>query len=77
MTPNPVRWFEIYVQDMDRAKAFYEAVLGTRLERLDGDLEMVRDRFPQPRCHDAGRPENGYSWSADASCVHLRYRAPQ
>ncbi len=45
MTPNPVRWFEIYVQDMDRAKAFYEAVLGTRLERLGGDLEMWA--FPQ------------------------------
>jgi hypothetical protein len=45
MTPNPVRWFEIYVQDMERAKAFYEAVLGTRLERLGGDLEMWA--FPQ------------------------------
>jgi predicted enzyme related to lactoylglutathione lyase len=45
MTPNPVRWFEIYVQDMDRAKAFYEAVLGTRLERLGGDPEMWA--FPQ------------------------------
>jgi uncharacterized protein len=26
MKPNPVAWFEIYVQDMARAKAFYEAV---------------------------------------------------
>lgn len=34
MKPNPVIWFEIYVQDMDRAKAFYEKVLGTRLEPL-------------------------------------------
>lgn len=24
---NPVVWFEIYVNDMPRAKAFYEAVL--------------------------------------------------
>ena len=24
MSENPVRWFEIYVQDMARAKAFYE-----------------------------------------------------
>jgi len=23
---NPVCWFEIYVQDMDRAKKFYEMV---------------------------------------------------
>lgn len=34
MKANPVVWFEIYVQNMDRAKAFYEAVFTTRLERL-------------------------------------------
>ena len=26
MKSNPVGWFEIYVQDMRHAKAFYEAV---------------------------------------------------
>jgi predicted enzyme related to lactoylglutathione lyase len=31
---NPVNWFEIYVQDMPRAKAFYEAVLGVKLSKL-------------------------------------------
>jgi predicted enzyme related to lactoylglutathione lyase len=31
---NPVGWFEIYVQDMDRAKAFYEAVFGSKLQKL-------------------------------------------
>jgi predicted enzyme related to lactoylglutathione lyase len=25
---NPVGWFEIYVDDMPRAKAFYETVFG-------------------------------------------------
>lgn len=41
MGGNPVRWFEIYVQDMARARAFYEAVLGIRLTRLEGpDMEM-------------------------------------
>ena len=35
MTPNPMRWFEIYVQDMNRAKAFYESVLDTKLVRLE------------------------------------------
>lgn len=41
MTGNPVRWFEIYVQDMTRATRFYEAVLGTALGKLDaGDLDM-------------------------------------
>ena len=33
---NPVNWFEIYVQDMDRAKIFYEAVFGWRLSKLEG-----------------------------------------
>ena len=32
---NPVRWFEIYVQDMARARAFYQAVLGVELQPLD------------------------------------------
>jgi uncharacterized protein len=38
---NPVGWFEIYVQDMPRARAFYEQVLDTTLEQLPTpDLEM-------------------------------------
>lgn len=41
MANNPVGWFEIYVQDMDRARKFYETVFEVKLERLDsGDLEM-------------------------------------
>ena len=32
---NSVGWFEIYVDDMSRAKAFYEKVFGVRLEKLD------------------------------------------
>lgn len=32
---NPVGWFEIYVQDMDRAKAFYEKTFGIGLTRLE------------------------------------------
>ena len=32
---NSVGWFEIYVDDMSRAKAFYETVFGVQLERLD------------------------------------------
>ena len=33
--PNIGCWFEIYVQDMDRAKAFYESVFQIKLERLN------------------------------------------
>lgn len=39
---NPIVWFEIYVQDMARARKFYEAVFQLRLERLGPpDLEML------------------------------------
>jgi hypothetical protein len=38
---NPVGWFEIYVQDMERARKFYETVLAVKLEKLGApDLEM-------------------------------------
>ena len=41
MKPNPVGWFEIYVQDTARAKKFYEAVLQTTLEKLASpEVEM-------------------------------------
>jgi predicted enzyme related to lactoylglutathione lyase len=32
---NPVGWFEIYVDNMDRAKAFYESVFGVQLSRIE------------------------------------------
>lgn len=53
MNNNPVGWFEIYVQDMRRAKTFYENVLSIKLARLDGvDLEMWA--FPmQPESYGA------------------------
>lgn len=31
---NPVGWFEIYVQDMERAKAFYQNTFQVTLEQL-------------------------------------------
>jgi uncharacterized protein len=44
MATNPVAWFEIYIQEMQRATQFYEAVLGVKLEPLpvpEPDLEMM------------------------------------
>jgi predicted enzyme related to lactoylglutathione lyase len=41
MKSNIVGWFEIYVQDMPRAKAFYEKVFGLTLQKLDSpELEL-------------------------------------
>ncbi len=45
MKRNNVGWFEIYVDDMARARAFYETVVGVKLEKLEGpDVEMYN--FP-------------------------------
>ena len=44
---NPVGWFEIYVSDMARAKAFYETVLNIQMQPLPapdgmaGGFEML------------------------------------
>ena len=47
MKTNPVGWFEIYVQDMNRAKAFYEAVFALTLSELNnGDDSMKMLAFP-------------------------------
>jgi len=41
MTGTSVGWFEIYVQDMPRAKAFYTAVFGTQFQNLESsEIEM-------------------------------------
>lgn len=36
---NPIVWFEIYVNDMDRATKFYETVLDTKLESIPNPTE--------------------------------------
>jgi hypothetical protein len=39
---NPVNWFEVPAADLDRAKTFYEHVLGVSLTRNDmGPLQMA------------------------------------
>ena len=42
---NPVVWFEIYVNDLDRAKSFYEKVFKTELSPLgdptNNELSML------------------------------------
>jgi predicted enzyme related to lactoylglutathione lyase len=54
METNPVVWFEIYVQDMERARRFYEQVFEVQLQRLPSpDLEMWA--FPMDMAkHGAG-----------------------
>src|SRR5262249_43822248 len=48
MQSNPVRWFEIYVKDMKRAKAFYETVLAIKLDKLPDPGPGVSDMVTFP-----------------------------
>ena len=55
MIRNPVGWFEIYVQDMHRAKNFYEFVLDIELTKLDApDSEADLEMFAFPSNMEAG-----------------------
>ena len=51
MNENPVRWFEIYVQDMPRARKFYEAVFGFKLQMINtpNDLGAELWGFPMEK----------------------------
>lgn len=54
MVANPVVHFEIYVENMQRAKAFYEAVLGITLENMQSPVpEMGLEMwfFPMDKDH--------------------------
>ena len=49
---NPVVWFEIYVQDMARAKGFYEAVFDIQLENMPSptaEMNMEMWSFPSDK----------------------------
>jgi predicted enzyme related to lactoylglutathione lyase len=77
---NPVGWFEIYVKDMKRATAFYEAVLGFKLEKLLGPGPGVVEMMAFPMTKDAtgatgalvrmemGGPSNGNGVIVYFSC---------
>ncbi|HZQ60514.1 MAG TPA: VOC family protein [Casimicrobiaceae bacterium] len=80
---NPVNWFEIYVQDMSRAKRFYQQVLGVELSKLEaGDLDMWA--FPMQRggpgasgslVRMAGVPSGGNSIIVYFSCADCAVEA--
>ena len=62
---NPIRWFEIYVQDMKRAKQFYESVFDVRLTQIDSsDTEMW------------GFPSDPEHWGCSGSLVKMEGLVP-
>ena len=60
MKNNPVVWFEIYVQDMERAKAFYESVLAIKLEKMPAPTtEMNMEMWSFPADKDTAQTTYG------------------
>lgn len=80
---NPVGWFEIYVQDMERAKAFYEGVFGVQLANLESPgIEMLafpmeEERYGAPGAlvRMPGFPSGGNSVLVYFSCADCAVEA--
>jgi len=66
MPKNPVRWFEIYVQDMNRAKKFYESVFEVKLEGIGNPLTM------NERLEMWAFPANADEWGCSGALVRMQ-----
>jgi uncharacterized protein len=83
MSNNPVGWFEIYVQDMNRAKTFYESVFGLQLSKLESpEVEMLAfpmqfERYGAPGAlvRMPGFPSGGNSVLVYFSCADCAVEA--
>lgn len=71
---NPVGWFEIYVEDMERAKKFYETVLAINMQPLPSPdapdvppVDMVA--FPMPAM--SANPEDECTAELPGACGAL------
>ena len=65
--PNAIGWFDIYVEDMDRAVTFYESVLGQKLEKIidpTGETQMM------------GFPANMKAYGASGALVKSNHSRP-
>jgi hypothetical protein len=74
MASNPVVWFEIYVEDMERAKKFYENVFQVKLEKLNNPaLELWA--FPIAKdaagCSGALIKMPGFASGANSTLVYF------
>jgi uncharacterized protein len=66
-TTNAIGWFDIYVDDMNRAVAFYETVLAKKLEKIGdptGETQMM------------SFPANMSAYGASGALVKSNYARP-
>jgi len=64
---NPVVWFEIYVDDMARARKFYETVLAKELTDMpmEGATDYNMVMFPMADDMDAPNASGALVWMKD------------
>lgn len=80
---NPVGWFELYVQEMSRAKAFYEAVFQVTLSPLESPgvemwafpMEMERYGSPGALVKMEGKDSGGGGTLIYFSCADCAVEA--
>ena len=71
---NAVGWFEIYVQDIDRAKAFYESTFEVTLEPLESpgmELWAFPMQSDSPGCAGALVKMNGKDSGIGGTIVYF------
>lgn len=77
MRGNPGGWFEIYVQDMARARKFYEAVFQVSLQKLNTPVDgMEMWAFPSERggygCGGALAKYDGMASGGSSTIVYFQ-----
>ncbi len=82
MNQNVVCWFEIYVSDMDRAKKFYNAVLGTEFTDMtdpsedSGGMKMAFFSSPENQGVSGALVEMPGTKEGDGTCVNTMVYFP-
>lgn len=66
-TTNPVVWFEIYVNDISRARKFYETVLDKKLTNMpmEGATDYSMVMFPMAEDMEAPNASGALVWMKD------------
>jgi uncharacterized protein len=65
--PNAIGWFDIYVEDMDRAVTFYESVFEEKLEKIVD---------PTDETQMMGFPANMQAYGASGALVKTKHSRP-
>jgi uncharacterized protein len=72
---NPIDWFEIYVDDMERAKNFYEAVLQVKLALVEnGEVRLCTFPMEMNASGAAGAlvKMEGFASGGNSTLVYFR-----